>query len=224
MDQIIGNFDKVIVNKKGSPSSRMFVELGTDQIADEGPLVGKNLYNGDILGCVLCKQIDGDIVLECHRFKFFDIILNKIKPEYFPQMVNVNAIIELKDQNNEEYILFIKRPEDVYAYPGYWDFPAGLVPFDTPPVERLKDRIQKDLNIQDTNQFIIPNEPSFLVSRGKFLSFYYKIQSTLSKEQLKQELEKNNNSRDFLLLKKSQISDFLESTEKIYPVFLREVF
>ncbi len=223
MDQIICNFKSVVINKKGSPHPEVYNNLSENISQENKSMVDRGFYNGDILGCTVCKQIGDTILLECHRFKFFDLVFNRIKRDYFPSMVNVNAVISIKDKNQEDYILFIKRGKDVYAYEDYWDFPAGLVPFDEPLIGRLKDRIEKDLNIKENN-FAIPEQPSFIISRDIFFGLYYDIQCSLKKSEIESILNQKIKNGEILLVKKSQISEFLSKYEKVYPIFLNDVF
>jgi hypothetical protein len=224
MDQIIGHFDNLIINKNGNPPLEISLELRADpEIEHHAKTLG--LYNGDILGCTMCKHMGKDVVIDCNRFKFYDVIFNRIKAEFDPQMVNVNAILKFKEkaQKKQEYTLLIKRPDNVYAYPDYWDFPAGLVPYDTPLRDRLVDRIESDTGIKESN-LTIPEQPSLVVSRGKFFGLYYPVPCNISKEQIEPEIEKRVGKDNYILLKQNEIGNFLKENKKVYPFFLSGVF
>jgi len=223
MDHLVTGFNKLIIKKKGAAPANFFIECNEETKIEDISLLKKGFFDGDILGCVFCKQINGDLMAECYNFKFFDILFNRIKPEYFPQMVNVNAIIETKDKNGEEYILLIKREKEVYSYPEYWDFPAGLVPYDTELKERLFNRVEKDLGLS-SEQLSLSPQPSFLVTREKFFCLYYLINNNISKEEMEELVKNNSPEREIIFVKKSEITKFLEDCDKIFPRFLGSVF
>jgi hypothetical protein len=222
MNQIISNFKKIIVHKNGSVDKSLLIK-NKEKIISNALLLRGGLYDGDILGCIAYKHTSKDIVLDCYKFKLFDILLNRIDPDFFPQMVNVNALLEFKDKKGENYLMFLKREKEVYAYSEYWDFPAGLIPYDVSLLDRMKDRLIQDLG-PDFANISIPKEPSFIVSRGIFLGLYYRIKSPYTIEEAKDILYKLEKEKRLAFVKFSEVEKFMKTTKKMFPILLEEIY
>jgi len=221
MNQLISDYKLFKINKKGIPPKGKIlnIDISKKKHLTERP----GLYNGDILGCVFSKQTNNNLILDCYKFKFFDIILDKIDPDFSPKMVNVNALIIVKDKENNEYILFIKREKEVYDYPEYWDFPAGFVPYDTSPLDRLNDRIIKDLGSNFAG-LTTSEKPLFVVSRLKSYGLYYKMNCSMTKENVDEILSGEIKRGKIKLVKLTELNKFLNSKEKIFPSYLGQIY
>ncbi len=212
----IVNLNNVFINineRKTANKKELSLSLN-NSISDES-LIKKGFFNGDILICHDYSLSNNNISMDCGRIKFFDFYRKRLsikKPSFYA--IAVNAIIHL----NNEYIILIKRGEDVYCYQNYWDFPAGLIPFGTGLFERLVDCIFNDTGLEK-EALSINTQPDFLIQRDEFLLFYYKIQCKLQKEELKSIIR----NFDSLLLHKSEIEKFLSKNKNVYPDFLIEV-
>lgn len=67
----------------------------------------------------------------------------KLKPIYsqLPVIVGVPVVIT----NSKGEILLAKRNENMYAYPGYWNLPGGLMQYGEKPEETAKRETEEEI-------------------------------------------------------------------------------
>ncbi len=183
---------------------------------DEISLNNKGFYNGSILICTSYEKNENRIIANCSSFNFFDILLKRFKNKPIPLIVSTNGIIQVE----KDYFILIKRDKKVYAYKDYWDFPAGLVPYQEDPLNRLTNRIVEEIGID--KRLINPRtSPSFIEVQkeifANYFALYYIYHCDLSKIQLEELFKNNKNGIKKILLHKSQVIPFLEKNKKVYP-------
>lgn len=222
MEKIINDFKRISIKSNGdSPANCIMGD--SEQIEKEDiSLIAKGFYNGGISGVTNYKITDGTLIVECQRFKFFDVFFKRIKSQFAPDILNVNAIIECKDKNNEEHMLLIKRGNNVYAYKDYWDFPAGIVNYNEDLMSRLINRIENETSLK-ASVLKIEDEPFLLYIKKNFFGLYYKVKCGMSKEELEGFLNKKFRKGQMLLLKKTEAKDFLNKNKKVYPGFIGDI-
>jgi hypothetical protein len=171
----------------------------------------KGLFNGPLACCTDFNINQGIIEATCANFGLFELSLNNFKNNKFPKLLNVNALLEVEDG-----FVMIKREKKVYSYPQYWDFPAGLVPFKDKPLERMKDRIVTDteLNLED---FEIEPEPFIITYDRKSFALYYRARCKKNQQELLEFFNKNFKKGTIKIIKKTEINNFLKDHKKVYP-------
>src|SRR3989344_1099493 len=126
-----------------------------------------NWYNSAIMRSFRARVEAGKIIIPYAKTTFFKTVGTRRAgefPEYvkryaakakgkefarLPFNIGVNAIVELVDKTGRPaHIVMIKRGQNVFEAPGYWDFPAGIVRFRENPVERIKNRIEGELGVK----------------------------------------------------------------------------
>jgi hypothetical protein len=174
-------------------------------------LLKRGLFNGDIL-CSTSFKIENEILsVDCGSFKFFDMLLNHFEGKKFPKMFNVNALLEVDDN-----LVLIKRDNRVFSYPGYWDFPAGLVPFGINPLERMSNRITEDTKLPKED-FETEPEPFLLGFSKKSFALYYRAKCKKTSAELLDFFQQNFKKTRPILLKKAEIQSFLQNN-RVFPV------
>jgi hypothetical protein len=175
--------------------------------------LSKKYFNGKILCCFNYSLKNNKVMAYCYSHNFFDFMLNNIKRDFLIGGVNVNAIVEV----DSDYILIFKRDNRVSSFKGYWDFPAGIVPFGQNLEERMINRIYEDTKIKE--EFIeLEKCPSFIEIKNNSFGVYYKAKSKLKYSEVEEILNKNFKENKPILLKKSEIPKFISDTKKVYPV------
>lgn len=218
MADILEKISGIDLIKKGEHSPDILDLDKRDVKSEDESMIKRGFYNGEILGCVDYKIENGGVVANCQKFMFFDCVLNRIIKKNKPSLVNVNAIIEVLDDKGEEFVILMKRDNKVYAYKGYWDFPAGLVHFNEDLFERLLDRTRADTGL-DKEMLNFEKSPSLLYIKDYFFGLYYKVISKVSKERLEKVLSERIKKGELIFVKKSQMKEFA-AKNKIYPKFL----
>jgi len=178
-------------------------------------LKGKGFYNGKIMMCTSYKKQGKYVIADCTGFDFFDLLLCRFDKKPFPLVVSTNGIIEVGDNG----FILMERDRSVYSYKFYWDFPAGLVPFDRNPLDRLTERIRDEIGIDKEHLKPNPN-PIFIEIQkepfGYFFAIYYHYKCNLSKLEVKKLFKKNSNIKK-IILNKNSVNEFLSKKKKIYP-------
>ena len=213
MVDILSGFNEIILNVGGSSELNSFPSDYEKKMAD---LQEKGFYNSEILICRDYSLRDGKLFLQCLKIPFFEYAVRKQNPE-FKMMVNLNAIIETTDSK----IILIKRAENVFDYPGFLDFPAGILPADSSLLGRLQDRILND-------SFILPQELMIddirhFVELEKSFAIYYLLSTTVHSSEVVKRFDEKNKTDELFLIEKDDLSEFVSKHDKIFPKFIKDV-
>jgi len=178
----------------------------------------RGFFDGPLL-CCFNYAIQEDVMrLNCGKSTFF-----RTMHFQYPRTTSVNAVMWV----NGDSTLLIKRPEDVYSFPNYFDFPAGLVPYledksaEEMFIARLNDRIETDTGISGTRPIILSRQP-VTIDNENCLSFYYNVSLHLSRKKLKE--IQDQRKKQTVIIKKSELSDFIDKEKIIYPEILKQSF
>jgi hypothetical protein len=172
----------------------------------------KGFYNGCLASVANYSIKDNFLKISLGKTNFFDLILAKdINKKVFPVLA-VNAVLEIED-----YIVFIKRGEEVYSYNNRMDFPAGLVSYNESIFDRLKNRINVDTKINEDKIAIGKIIPCAIIQDGYSFNLFFRVKYKGTKEELENFFSENFKFNKPLLVKKGEISSFFK--EKNKPVF-----
>lgn len=181
---------------------------------NEKTLKNKGFYNGKLLICQSYKLEEKKLTVECSSLNFFDLMLKKFNKKPYPLIISTNGIVEVEKDN----IILMKRDSTVYSYKNFWDFPAGLVPFDEHPLDRLKKRIIYEIGIEEKH-LISDVNPLFIEMQkeplGGYFAFYYLIKCNLRKNEVEKRFTKNDIKK--VIINKKEIPNFLSKNKKVYP-------
>ncbi len=216
MGLITGYSDLKIKTENGQVKNRFL--HGEDYLNLERKFKQGGFFNGEILGCLDYDFSCPDISLLCEPLKFFDFYYRMSLNKDGPMAVAVNGLFAI--ENN---ILLIRRDHNVYCYQGYWDLPAGLVPFGLSLRERIIDRLKADTGIEEST-ITCSTIPEFLEIRKPFFHTYFVIRTNLLKEDVREILRSNGKEESSVFLKKEEINDFLRLQKRVYPRFLNDFF
>ena len=205
------SFDSVVLNHQENPFTLKDVnESEFEELRQE--LSFKGFYDGRIT-CIDSFEIeDRNLILSCVDASFFEFNFARDHGLNFPRPVAVNSIIETETKG----IILLKRGEDTYCYQGYWDFPAGLVPFKTPLLERMLNRIEDELGLSKSCLKYSKYPDSFELKQ-EFFMLYYKMNCGITEGEVRKRLTRSKSITT--ILKNSEISTFLNSNH-VYPTFL----
>lgn len=209
MSKILKDFDKLYIKKiSGKPKLKENYQ-GNIKLENKS-FIKQGLYNGSLLGCISYKRKKDNVILNCQKFKFFDYLLNRTKIAL--KIVHVDIIIKTKDK----YFIMIKRDGKVSTHKYYWDFPAGLLPFDVSAYKWAVNRMKDDTNIK--KRFIELNkEPKYLMLKGKTAGLFYMAKCKLTKKELEKSLGKTIFEKSMIFFKRSKINSILKNNKKVYP-------
>ena len=172
----------------------------------------KGFYNG-CLNSVLNYNLEDNVLkIDSGKTDFFDLVLSKEINQNTSPALAVNAVIE-----TDNHIVFITRGKEVYSYKGGIDFPAGLVPYNEPILDRLKDRIRSDTKLNGNELTIGEIIPCAIIENNAAFNLFYNVKYNGSKNKLEDFFYKNFNSKKPFLVKKSEVSTFFKEMNK--PVF-----
>ena len=146
---------------------------GRDYFNLEKKLKQRGFFNGEIIGCLDYDFNCQNVSLLCEPLRFFDFYYRRSLNKDMPLVVAVNGLFTV--ENN---ILLIKRDYRVYCYRGYWDLPAGLVPFGLSLRERIIDRLKTDTGIEES-AIVCSSIPEFLEIRKPFFHTYFVMRTNL---------------------------------------------
>jgi hypothetical protein len=174
-------------------------------------------YNGELMSCEKFEKQNGLLKLYYGKSNFYDFMISYLENKKISPIVCVNAIIAVEDS-----LVLIKREKNASSCPEWWDFPAGLMPFNETLENRLLNRIENDTLIdkQPMSLELFPLSASY---RGYF-NFFYNIRYSVSKKILKNFFNKNFENDKPFLLKKSKIIEFLKKNKVVHPKVLEKYF
>ena len=206
---VLTGFEKVLFNCNDGDKQNL--PPVPQSVVDEYESKGRT--NGRILSCFsYFESRPGVLGLNYGTSRFF-----RTNHYSDSRMLAVNAVMDFGD-----HTLLIKRPEDVYGYPGWFDFPAGLVPFQDGKnpkammLDRLEDRIEKDTNLPLDSMTIGNLLPLAIDSGSNALCFFYPVKCDLSLDKAKYYTEELGEQEPHLIPKK-ELGDFLKSHDVIFP-------
>jgi hypothetical protein len=178
-------------------------------------LIKKGFYNG-CLNSVLNYNLENDILkINLGKTNFFDLILsNERKQKVFPALA-VNAIIEVED-----YLVFIKRGEEVYSYKGGIDFPAGLVPFNESLLYRLRNRIKSDTKLEKNEVTIGKIIPCAIIENDVAFNLFFNVRYNKSKDKLEDFFSNNFIYQKPFLVKKNEVGNFFKNNQPVFSEIL----
>jgi len=195
--KITENFNKVILEKKENTPPKNHLPK---EIKLLNSYKSKGWYNGEIFNYLDCEIKNKTLFVKCNKIMFFDYLVDKQQKPFSSKNIGVNAIIEVEDS-----IILIKREEDDFGCPNYMDFPAGILPFNEDPINRLINRIEKDTKLKKehlTQLKLFPMTAEFDIS----FNLFYKTKCKLSKKQLQDFFNKNFKENKPILVQKSKIA------------------
>jgi len=174
-------------------------------------------YNGELMSCEKFKQQNGFLELHYGKSNFYDFMMAYLENKKISPIVCVNAILEVEDS-----LVLIKREKNVSSCPEWWDFPAGLMPFNETLENRLLNRIKNDTFIEEQNISLKP----FPVSNSYkgYFNFFHIAEYSGAKKDLKDFFNQNFKSNKPVLLKKSKIKEFLKNNKMVQSEVLEKYF
>jgi len=179
--------------------------------------VEQDMTNGDILGIPKYAIDDGVLVAVGYRFKFFDSHAARLNKKRFVPRASVNAVIRTLDDK----MVMIRRGWKDSCYRGYWDFPAGMLPFDVSLLDRLKNRIRKDTLLEEGN-LEIDEKPSFVAIRDRpgdnSFQLYYDVKVDMNSKDLREFFDDMFRHGKPIVFPARDAGRFLEQNwRRIYP-------
>ena len=218
MSKKIIHFDRIKMNPSGD-----FLNLKTIGVEEKSKYFkefeARGYFNGGILVSGKCDlREDKTLEVFYKHIPFFDFLITgeDISNDCFS--ISVNAIIEVEDS-----IVVIKREKDVYSYSGWIDFPAGIVRDGDKMNERMMERIFSDTGIR-YNIKLIEMIPVAVLLDNIALNFFYKLKYNGSKEDLLHLFNLNYEKDAPILLKKSDMENFVKNNSFVFPEILKELY
>jgi hypothetical protein len=175
-------------------------------------------YNGLLMALKEIKQ-EGDILEVTYgKSNFFDFLIMNLTNQKVSPIICVNGVIE-----SDSHFLLIKRDDNVFSCPNWWDFPAGMVPYENSIMERLFDRIftdtkinSKDLELKDNIFF------ATLLGNGT-LNFFYHLNYKKEKKELIEHINSKFTKNLPILVEKKSINEFIIKNNVVFWEILEKM-
>ncbi len=175
----------------------------------------KGWYDGQIISAFNFSVRKGDLRLSCVKMSFFDFLIEKELMPKKSYIIGLNAIIEVDD-----YVILINRGPDVFSFENHWDFPAGIFISDVDAKSRVLDRIEHELKISKSNFEIKEIFPvAFILDES--LNLFYKVSTSLTKDQLSSLFSQNFIHDKPILVEKSKLREFIQTNPTVFPEVLK---
>jgi 8-oxo-dGTP pyrophosphatase MutT (NUDIX family) len=172
-------------------------------------LVKKGLYDGTIKVIKSYSLINKSLSLSLGKSSFFDLIFSKEKNLLVCPALAVNAILEVDD-----CLIFIKRKKEFYSCPGYFDFPAGLVPIRKSILERLENRIEEEVGLSKREIEIKENFNFAILFEKEAFNLFFRVKCKKTKEEVEKLFLDNNKGTSPFLLPRKEIPSFFNKNKK----------
>lgn len=189
------------INLKKISDKNKLTKEETKKLKEQG------FHNGKVYNIIQYTAIGTEFVIDCEQRGFFDFMVGAKDIN----IINVNAIIYAYDKNNNQYILLIKREEEVYDYPNCWDLPAGFAVCPQTLFDRLYNRIYKDTGLKQSS--LIHHKGIWIYPKKKTTGVYYKFESRRSYEDLIRYLHNDIRNKRITLIPISKIKAFMKKNK-----------
>jgi hypothetical protein len=131
----------------------------------------------------------------------------------------MNGILQSQDS-----LIFVYRNKDVFSYPNYYDFPAGILT-PTHSIENFfKKKIGNELKLPEETFQVKGSCPFACLLEGG-LNLFYNIKASLSKEEFEKHFN-NNFEKKYrpVLVETSKLDNFIKNNPVVFTKVLDYIY